>query len=96
MEVVVTRTIGQTMRRSARDVQRLSHVQNRRGVRDLCTIPSTPVCVGVERGRGIVWLEPSVTVEVQYNELMQGRLRDAVLRGIPKEYEQRPRRHRGW
>jgi len=27
-----------------------------------------------------VWLEPKATVEVQYNEVMQGRLRDAVLR----------------
>jgi hypothetical protein len=32
--------------------------------------------------RGIVWVEPSVTVEVEDNELMQGRLRDAVLCGM--------------
>jgi hypothetical protein len=29
-----------------------------------------------------VWVVPSATVEVQYNELMQGRLRDALLRGL--------------
>ena len=51
-------------------------------LREQCTIVSTPMCQGAERGRGIVWLEPDVTVEIQYNELMQGRLRDAVLRGV--------------
>jgi ATP-dependent DNA ligase len=51
-------------------------------LRERCMILSTPVCAGAERGRGIVWLEPSAVVEVQYNELMQGRLRDAVLRGL--------------
>jgi hypothetical protein len=39
-------------------------------------------CDGVERQRGVVWLEPRAVVDVQYNELMQGRLRDAVLRGF--------------
>jgi hypothetical protein len=32
-----------------------------------------------------VWLEPKITVEVQYNELMQSRRRDAVLRGVSAE-----------
>jgi hypothetical protein len=36
----------------------------------------------VARFRGVVWVEPTTTVEVQYNELMQGRLRDAVLRAV--------------
>jgi hypothetical protein len=39
-------------------------------------------CSGVDRVRGVVWVEPTASVEVQYNELMQGRLRDAVLRGV--------------
>jgi bifunctional non-homologous end joining protein LigD len=39
-------------------------------------------CDGIERQRGVVWLEPRVVVDVQYNELMQRRLRDAVLRGF--------------
>ena len=37
-------------------------------------------CGDAERWRGIVWLEPSVEVEVSYSELMLGRLRDPVLR----------------
>jgi hypothetical protein len=41
---------------------------------------ATAACVGVDRARGVMWIEPAATVEVQYNELMQGRLRDAVLR----------------
>jgi ATP-dependent DNA ligase len=49
-------------------------------LRERCTILSTPVCEGAERARCVVWLEPSVRVEVQFNELMQGRLRDALLR----------------
>jgi hypothetical protein len=44
---------------------------------------TSAACEGVERGRGVVWLEPTVTVEAQYNELCRGRLRDAVLRGVP-------------
>jgi ATP-dependent DNA ligase len=51
-------------------------------LRERCTILSAPVCEAAERGRGIVWLGPSVVAEVQYNEMMQGRLRDAVLRGV--------------
>ena len=41
-----------------------------------------PACVGIGRVRGVVWVEPSATVEVQYNEMMLGRLRDAGLRGV--------------
>jgi hypothetical protein len=48
----------------------------------VCTILSGPVCEGTERGRGIVWIHPDVMAEVTYSELMQGRLRDPVYRGI--------------
>jgi hypothetical protein len=41
-----------------------------------------PACAGIGRVRGVVWVEPTVTVEVQYNEMMLGRLRDAVQRGV--------------
>jgi ATP-dependent DNA ligase len=51
-------------------------------LRERCTILSTSVCHEAERLRGIVWLEPTAIVEVQYNEMMQGRLRDAVLRSV--------------
>ena len=41
---------------------------------------------GRHEGRfSIVWIEPSVVVEVQYAELMQGRLRDAVSRRVHSE-----------
>ena len=43
---------------------------------------ATAACDGVEPARRVVWLEPKVTVEVQFNEMMQGRLRDAVLRDV--------------
>jgi hypothetical protein len=43
---------------------------------------ASPACSGVDRARGVVWIEPSATVEVQFNDLMHGRLRDAVLRGL--------------
>jgi hypothetical protein len=46
---------------------------------------TSAACEGVESARGVMWLEPTVTVEVQYNELMQGRLRDAVLRGRSRQ-----------
>jgi len=48
------------------------------------TIPGrdTPACAGAEGGRGVVWLEPRAVVEVSYSEVMQGRLRDPVLRRI--------------
>ena len=51
-------------------------------IRERCTLRSTPICEGVERGRGIVWIHPDVVAEVTYSELMQGRLRDPVLRRI--------------
>lgn len=47
-----------------------------------CTLLSSPVCEGVERSRGVVWIHPKFTAEIQYNELMQGRLRDSVLRSV--------------
>src|SRR5688572_5940451 len=37
-------------------------------------------CDGAERWRNLVWLEPSVEVAVSYSEVMQGPLRDPVLR----------------
>ena len=43
---------------------------------------TSPPCPDVERTRGVVWLEPRLTVEVTYSELMLGRLRDPVLRGF--------------
>ena len=43
---------------------------------------STPIYEGVERGRGVVWIHPDVVAEVTYSELMQGRLRDPVLRRV--------------
>jgi hypothetical protein len=43
---------------------------------------ATPACSGVDRARGVVWVGPTATVEVQFNELIHGRLRDAVLRGL--------------
>jgi hypothetical protein len=30
--------------------------------------------------RGVTWLEPTLTVELTYSELMEGRLRDPVYR----------------
>lgn len=32
---------------------------------------ATAMCDGVENVRGVVWLEPTATVDVQYNEPMQ-------------------------
>jgi bifunctional non-homologous end joining protein LigD len=32
--------------------------------------------------RGLVWLEPTLHVELTYSEVMDGRLRDPVYRGI--------------
>jgi hypothetical protein len=40
------------------------------------------MCEGAERSRSVVWIHPDIVAEVQYNELMQGRLREAVLRGV--------------
>ena len=31
--------------------------------------------------RGVTWLEPTLTVEVTYSEVIEGRLRDPVYRG---------------
>jgi hypothetical protein len=46
------------------------------------SVRATPACADVERARGVVWFEPSADVEVQYNEMTLGRLRDAVLRAV--------------
>jgi len=32
--------------------------------------------------RGVTWLEPTLYVELTYSEVMEGRLRDPVYRGI--------------
>ena len=32
--------------------------------------------------RSVVWVEPRVVLEVTYSEVMLGRLRDSVLRGV--------------
>lgn len=47
-----------------------------------CTRRVVPVCRDAERTRTVVWVEPRVVVEVDYSELMVGRLRDPVLRGV--------------
>lgn len=39
-----------------------------------------PACDGAEAERGAVWVEPATTVEVTRTKVMQGRLRDPVLR----------------
>ncbi len=49
---------------------------------DRCPTRATPPCSGGDRQQGIVWLEPRAVVEVSYSEVMQGRLRDPVLRGL--------------
>jgi hypothetical protein len=54
-------------------------------IRERCTMLSGPVCQGVDRGRGIVWVHPDVVAEASYSEMMQGRLRDAVLRSVHYE-----------
>ena len=41
-------------------------------IRERRTVLSGPVCEGVERGRGIVWIHPKIVAEVSYSELMQG------------------------
>ena len=41
-----------------------------------------PTCADAERWGDIIWLEPSVEVEVSYSEVMGGKLRDPVLRGV--------------
>jgi ATP-dependent DNA ligase len=37
---------------------------------------------GVHDSIGVVWIHPDVVAEVVYSELMQGRLRDLVLRRV--------------
>ena len=32
--------------------------------------------------RGVTWLEPTLSVELTYSEVMEGRLRDPVYRGL--------------
>jgi hypothetical protein len=32
--------------------------------------------------RGVVWLEPTLEVDLTYSEVMEGRLRDPVYRGL--------------
>ena len=40
-----------------------------------------PTCADAARWGEVIWVEPSVEVEVSYSEVMGGRLRDPVLRG---------------
>jgi hypothetical protein len=51
-------------------------------LRERCGVRASPACVVIDRVLGVVWIEPTASVEVQYNELMQGRLRDGVLRRV--------------
>ena len=44
-------------------------------------IPCSPFHEGPDIRRA-TWLEPRVKVELSYNEMMEGRLRDPVLRKI--------------
>jgi bifunctional non-homologous end joining protein LigD len=61
-------------------------------IRERCTMLSAPICDSGERGRGIVWIHPDVVAEVSYSELMQGRPRDPVLRGVRPAIRRPPRR----
>jgi hypothetical protein len=52
---------------------------------ELATSPlvrRTSPFVDLKTRRGATWLEPRLTVEVQYNDLTGGRLRAPVLRGF--------------
>jgi bifunctional non-homologous end joining protein LigD len=51
-------------------------------IRDRCKQTRAPACDNPEHARHVIWIEPKTTVEVQYNEMMQGWLRNAVLRGV--------------
>lgn len=51
-------------------------------LRERCVALTEPASEAAERGGGIVCVKPDVVVDVQYNELMQGRLRDLVLRAV--------------
>ena len=46
--------------------------------------------VDLTRRRGVTWLDPRVTAEVQYNEMTGGRLRAPILRKIERTGESRP------
>jgi hypothetical protein len=46
-------------------------------IRERCILLSASVC-----SRGVVWIHPEFTADVQYNEPMQRRLRDLVLRCV--------------
>jgi len=53
---------------------------SRRSPRDARSSRLYAALVRRRRGsHGVVWIEPRAVVDVQYNEIMQGRLRDAVL-----------------
>ena len=43
--------------------------------------PSSPFH-DLRLSRGVIWLEPNLHVEVTYSEVMEGRLRDPVYRGL--------------
>jgi bifunctional non-homologous end joining protein LigD len=51
-------------------------------IRGRCVPRTVPACRGAEAGRGVVWIQPTFVAEVTFSELMQGRLRDPVLRSI--------------
>jgi hypothetical protein len=36
-------------------------------LRERCGVRATPACAGVDRVRGVVWVEPSSSVVIQYN-----------------------------
>lgn len=51
-------------------------------LRERLRVRSTAACAGFERQRASCGVESRAVVEIQYNELVQGRLRHAVLRGV--------------
>ena len=51
-------------------------------LRECLRVRPTAACGGADGGRSVVWVEPSAVVEVQYNEIMQGHLRDPVFRAF--------------
>ena len=51
-------------------------------IRDRCVRRSVPACTDADLQRGVVWIEPRLVAEVTFSELMQGRLRDPVLRAV--------------
>jgi bifunctional non-homologous end joining protein LigD len=60
--------------------------------REQCTVRRTPACADVDDTRGIVWTNPSLTADVTFSELMLGRLRDPVLRGVRRNVTVEPQR----